>query len=697
MTDKLNLELSLSSIPSSVMMTVPFGVGDKQADLMDRRMKPGSIAQPPATPPKATQPLRSVPDFEDADAFDDIMDLKSNDSTPLKLPPAHSPRKPANKNPRTNDAQRSRKPAKRQASEKPMELAVATVEERGGTQRSIHSFLGGGTALRQLPFTQLPLTDSAVAEVLELRELSEQYKRDIRDRDDKLQQIEQQTQAESGELKRLCADLERENAQLKQRQDQAREFMQRHMKRLAQLEREETDRRIAENTLKLGHISVERVGAEYREKWNYGVLFTELDRHKDEMEMQHRRLQEQQTALKTKSKPTKKRGTKAEATSPGEMGPPPPRPVVDTETIDQLSIVQFQLKYIEAQLKELDQQRESLEQKKTIHMRELKKRRDQASSKFSDFPVLHERYMLGNMLGRGGFSEVYSAYDLVEARSCACKIHQLNEQWPEDKKANYVKHALREYDIHKSLNHPRIVRLFDVFPIDNNCFVTVLELCEGYDLDFYLKQKKTLDETEARLIITQLCRALQYLNEQPQPIIHYDLKPGNILLNHGEIKLTDFGLSKIMEFEAADIELTSQGAGTYWYLPPETFDLSGRARISSKVDVWSVGVIFFQMLYGRRPFGDGMSQQKILQEQAIIRDARNLEFPTTKNVSAAAKEFIRRCLTYHQYQRPDVKQLVEDPFLHAPLPGAKKKASATAATTPAAHAAIAQTAAYSLI
>jgi tousled-like kinase len=183
------------------------------------------------------------------------------------------------------------------------------------------------------------------------------------------------------------------------------------------------------------------------------------------------------------------------------------------------------------------------------------------------------------------------------------------KEWKEDKKANYVKHAMREKEIHKSLVHPRIVRLFDVFSIDSDSFCTVLEYCGGNDLDFYLKQHKQMSEKEARSIIMQIVSALKYLSERPNPIIHYDLKPANILLQSGpavgEIKITDFGLSK--EIDNADdesIELTSQGAGTYWYLPPETFQYSGYGggapKISSKVDVWSVGVILYQCLYGKR-------------------------------------------------------------------------------------------------
>src|SRR5688572_9013823 len=89
------------------------------------------------------------------------------------------------------------------------------------------------------------------------------------------------------------------------------------------------------------------------------------------------------------------------------------------------------------------------------------------------------------------------AFDLVEYRLVACKIHQLNTNWSETKKQNYTKHAVREYNIHKDLNHPAVVSLFDVFKIDNNSFCTVLEYCDGGDLDLYLKTRNKLQEREA--------------------------------------------------------------------------------------------------------------------------------------------------------------------------------------------------------
>ncbi|EPY77923.1 hypothetical protein CB1_001160003 [Camelus ferus] len=136
---------------------------------------------------------------------------------------------------------------------------------------------------------------------------------------------------------------------------------------------------------------------------------------------------------------------------------------------------------------------------------------------------------------------VMQAFDLYEQRYAAVKIHQLNKSWRDEKKENYHK------------------------------FCTVLEYCEGNDLDFYLKQHKLMSEKEARSIVMQIVNALRYLNEIKPPIIHYDLKPGNILLVDGtacgEIKITDFGLSKIMDDDSYGVDgmdLTSQGAGTYW-------------------------------------------------------------------------------------------------------------------------------------
>ncbi|MES1901944.1 MAG: Serine/threonine-protein kinase tousled-like 2, partial [Paramarteilia canceri] len=309
---------------------------------------------------------------------------------------------------------------------------------------------------------------------------------------------------------------------------------------------------------------------------------------------------------------------------------------------------------------------------------------------FNNYPILNKRYLVLVLIGKGGFSEVHKAFDLIEQRYVACKIHQLNNDWKEERKANYIRHAVREYEIHKKLDHPRIVKLYDVFEIDTNAFCTVLEYVDGPDLDFFLKQNRIISERESRAIISQLINALKYLNELPNPVIHYDLKPANILLESNftnsctvsigldsshiispvDIKITDFGLSKIVEMQDCEsspgaIELTSQGAGTYWYLPPETFITGSRPpKISSKVDVWSVGIIFYQILYGVKPFAHDMSQTAILEQQAILNQAKlTLRFPNKPVISAEAKNFIKKCLVYDDSKRPDVISLANDEYL----------------------------------
>lgn len=80
-----------------------------------------------------------------------------------------------------------------------------------------------------------------------------------------------------------------------------------------------------------------------------------------------------------------------------------------------------------------------------------------------------------------------------------------------------------------------------------------------------------------------------------------------------------------MDTDQTRMGLTSYGAGTYWYLPPEAFEGDG-SQVSCKLDVWSVGVIFFELLYGKRPFGHGVSQSKVMNEGLIL-NAVKVDFP----------------------------------------------------------------------
>ncbi|KAH8509842.1 hypothetical protein H0E87_007680 [Populus deltoides] len=84
--------------------------------------------------------------------------------------------------------------------------------------------------------------------------------------------------------------------------------------------------------------------------------------------------------------------------------------------------------------------------------------------------------------------------------------------------------------------------------------------------------------------------------------------------------------------------------------------------LGMQVDVWSAGVLFYQMLFGRRPFGHDQTQERILREDTIIK-ARRVEFPTKPTISNEAKDLIRQCLTYNQAERPDVLTIAQHPYL----------------------------------
>ncbi|KAM4714967.1 serine/threonine-protein kinase tousled-like 2 [Anableps anableps] len=501
----------------------------------------------------------------------------------------------------------------------------------------------------------------------------------------KLKAIEKVKNSDLERTEGRIDDLVRSNCDLRRQVDEQQKMLERYKERLnkcvkisQQLLIEQSKRekmacrdKSMQDRLRLGHFTTVRHGASFTEQWTDGYAFQKLIKQQEQINSQREDIERQRKLLGKRKPPTVQmpppnmEQNKRKSRNNGQ----------ENETLslaayrEQEEIFKLRIGRLKKEEAEIQAELEQLERVRNLHIRELKRIHNEDNSQFRDHPTLNDRYLLLRLLGRGGFSEVFKAFDLTEQRYVAIKIHQLNKNWREEKKQNYHRHACREYKIHKELDHPRIVKLYDYFSIDRDSFCTVLEYCGGNDLDFYLKQNKSMTEKEGRSIIMQLVNALKYLNQIRPPIIHYDLKPGNILLVNGtacgEIKITDFGLSKIVDDDSSadGMELTSQGAGTYWYLPPECFVVGKEPpKISNKVDVWSVGVIFYQILYGRKPFGHNQSQQDILQENTILK-ATEVQFPPKPVVTTEAKAFIRRCLAYHKEDRVDVLQLASDPFL----------------------------------
>jgi len=161
---------------------------------------------------------------------------------------------------------------------------------------------------------------------------------------------------------------------------------------------------------------------------------------------------------------------------------------------------------------------------------------------------------------------------------------------------------------------------------------------------------------------------LHYLHTRPQPIIHYDLKPANILFHDGEVKLSDFGLSKVMAGGAtgpsqAGIELTSYGSGTHGYLPPECYD-GDASRVCPKVDIFSAGVVHYMMLfYPQKPFFKQATQQQIMamKPHTIRQETQQLDFPG--KITADGQAFLKRALAPRREERPDAATLLSDPYV----------------------------------
>ena len=343
------------------------------------------------------------------------------------------------------------------------------------------------------------------------------------------------------------------------------------LREAALLRRTEAERHLLIDQSEVGRMVSVANGMSVTEHWMDAERVKDMQRRARALQKEEEKLLDERQRSKRRAATLKMRQKKAESSGGGREGQAAPSPVASegdnggfarpapVEWVDD-DFYSVRLRDVRAEMAELLERLASLQVKKAQVMRAQKLKADELNSRFCIGEALHgKRYLLTELLGKGGFSEVFKAYDLHELRWVAIKVHQLNPQWSAERRSNYIKHAEREYDIHRGLEHPAVVKLLDVFGLskerdrregeggngvggeaDNYGFATVLEYCNGADLDFHLKQRGVLSERESRVIIRQLFRALLYF-AQNRRIIHYDLKPGNLLFHDHHIKITDFG------------------------------------------------------------------------------------------------------------------------------------------------------------
>lgn len=204
---------------------------------------------------------------------------------------------------------------------------------------------------------------------------------------------------------------------------------------------------------------------------------------------------------------------------------------------------------------------------------------------------INDRYEIIRSIGEGGMANVYLGYDTILDRSVAIKV--LRGDLSNDEK--FVRRFQREALSASSLAHPNIVEMYDVGE-DDGLYYIVMEYIEGKTLKQLLKKRGTLTLSEAIDIMLQLTEGMAHAHDSY--IIHRDLKPQNIMIkDDGQIKITDFGIA--MALNATQLTQTNSVMGSVHYLPPE--QASGKGS-TIKSDIYSMGIIFYELLTGSLPF-----------------------------------------------------------------------------------------------
>ena len=228
---------------------------------------------------------------------------------------------------------------------------------------------------------------------------------------------------------------------------------------------------------------------------------------------------------------------------------------------------------------------------------------------------LDGRYEIHEVIGMGGMAVVYRAYDTIDDRTVAVKI--LKDEYSQNEE--FLRRFRNESKAIAVLSHPNIVKVYDVSIGDRIQYI-VEEYIDGITLKEYLDQQKQIKWKEALHFVVQILRALEHAHGKG--IVHRDIKPQNImLLQDGTIKVTDFGIARFSHSETRT--MTDKAIGSVHYIAPE------QARgdyTDEKTDIYSVGVMLYEMLTGRLPFeADNAVSVAIMQLQTDPKPPREID------------------------------------------------------------------------
>lgn len=250
-------------------------------------------------------------------------------------------------------------------------------------------------------------------------------------------------------------------------------------------------------------------------------------------------------------------------------------------------------------------------------------------------------FEIGRKLGRGKFGRVFCVKEKQTGYICALKCMNKTEL-VEYRVENQFQ---REIEIQSNLLHPNILRLYGYFHDAKRVYLIVEYAVKG-ELYKHLQAAGRFDEVKASKYIYQMADALQYLHKKN--IIHRDIKPENILVDsNGDIKISDFGWSVHSASRRATM------CGTLDYLPPEMVE---RKTHDSRVDIWSLGILTYELLVGTPPF------EEAGQEETYRRICKvDLKVPSF--VPRDAVDLIEKLLRHDPHERMELRRVASHPWI----------------------------------